>query len=89
MAFEKNTTTKSKSKMQFSASFHSIKSGKHAGFLNITDAMAREVFGVMRVEDIPAEAAIAQLPTMYNNNLVELTVADLGEVLEAKDIQDF
>lgn len=88
MAFEK-TTTKNKSKMQFSASFHSIKSGKHAGFLNITDAMAREVFGVMRVEDIPAEAAIAQLPTMYNNSLVELTVSDLGAELETKDISEF
>jgi len=90
MAFEKlNNSTVSKNKNQFVAQLVSRKTGKQAGFFNMSDVMAREAFGVRSIADVTFAQAHKTLPRAFSNELFELVVTDPAKVLETRDITSF
>jgi hypothetical protein len=89
MAFAKNNSSVSKNKNQFVVQVVSRKTGKQAGFFNMSDVMAREAFGVRTVADVTFAQALAVIPNAFGNELFEYLVTNPEVELVTRDITSF
>ena len=87
MAFQSKSG--STSKAAFAARLVSKKTGATVSWINITDQFARAVFAEAKAIDVSAEQAEEVLPTLLENEYVEVVITDLTAELDAIDAKDF
>lgn len=87
MAFEKQT--KAANKNMFTARLVSVKTGAMVSWVHITDDFSRKVFGVMKASEVTAQQAEETLPTLLNNEFVEVKITDMTADLEPISATEF
>lgn len=86
MAFDQNKTQKSKN--QFSARIMT-NNGNMVCWAHLADDMARKVFGVSTVAEIPYAAAAEKLPELLDNERTHVIVKDMFAELTPVAITDY
>ena len=84
-AFNANS---SKSKSMAVARLVSKKTGHTISWINLTEQFAKAVFG-QEVKNVSAEAMLTTLPSLFNNDFVEVMVTDLTKELEPIPVSEF
>jgi len=87
MAFDRNGTTKSKN--QFAARILSRKTDSMVCWAHVTDDVARRLFGVMNVAEIPYAAAAEKLPVLLDNERTYIVVTDMTASLEPVSVEEY
>lgn len=87
MAFNTNKTDKNKN--QFTARLMSRKAEAMLTWINIPDALARNVFGVRTIEEITFKQAKDKLPGIFDNERSYVVVSDPSAEIEIVDTKEY
>jgi len=92
MAFDKNTSSKSKNQFAARIVSNKVQENGHRNMIcwaPITDETARKVFGVANVSEITYAAAAEKLPMLLDNERTSVMVTDTFAALDPVSVDDY